>query len=58
MTNNRLLSSDKETFERSIAETTLEAIELPPGDKAVLSLQLPAQFIIVFDPVAHAAPFH
>jgi class 3 adenylate cyclase len=51
------LPENKETFERLIAEVTLEAIELPPGDKAVLSLQLPAQFIIVFDPVTHAAHF-
>ena len=32
-------------------------IELPPGEKASLSLQLPAEFIIVFDPVTHAAQF-
>ena len=37
--------------------STLDAIELPPGEKAILSLQLPAQFIIVFDPVTHAAQF-
>jgi class 3 adenylate cyclase len=46
-----------ETFERLIAEMTLEAIELSPGGTAVLSLNLPAQFIIVFDPVTHAAQF-
>ena len=32
---------------------TLESIELPPGEKAILSLQLPAEFLIVFDPVTH-----
>jgi class 3 adenylate cyclase len=36
---------------------TLEALELPPGDKAILSLNLPAEFVIVFDPVTHAAQF-
>ena len=36
---------------------TLDALELPAGEKAVLSLQLPAQFIIVFEPVTHAAQF-
>ena len=40
-----------------IDELTLEPIELPPGEKAVLSLQLPAEFVIVFDPVTHAAHF-
>lgn len=30
---------------------------MPAGEKAVLSLQLPAQFIIVFEPVTHAATF-
>jgi len=35
----------------------IDALELPAGEKAVLSLQLPAQFIIVFEPVTHAAQF-
>jgi class 3 adenylate cyclase len=30
---------------------------LPVGEKAVLSLQLPPQFIIVFEPVTHTAQF-
>src|SRR5215207_9235139 len=33
-----------------IDDITLEAIELPPGEKALLALQLPAKFVIVFDP--------
>ena len=44
-------------FERLIGEITLEAIELPPNDKALLSLTLPAEFVIVFEPVTHAAQF-
>ncbi len=36
---------------------TLEALELPAGDKALISLQLPAEFIIIFDPVTHATQF-
>jgi len=36
---------------------TLDALELPPHEKAVRSLQLPQQFIIVFEPVTHAAKF-
>ncbi|MGQ0685220.1 adenylate/guanylate cyclase domain-containing protein [Bradyrhizobium sp.] len=48
---------DDESFTRLTEEVTLEAIELPPGEKAVLSLQLPKQFVIVFEPVTHAAHF-
>jgi class 3 adenylate cyclase len=48
---------NEESFEQLTDEVTLEALELPPGEKAVLSLQLPAQFIIVFEPVTHSAQF-
>lgn len=48
---------NEESFSRLIDEVTLEAIELPPGEKAVLSLQLPNQFCIVFEPVTHSAQF-
>lgn len=44
-------------FARLIDEITLEAVELPPGEKAILSLQLPAEFVIVFDPVTHSTQF-
>jgi class 3 adenylate cyclase len=41
-----------------VGETlTLDSIELPPGEKAHLSLMLPAEFLIVFEPVTHAAQF-
>src|SRR5579864_1344667 len=36
---------------------TLDTLELPAGEKAQLSLQLPAEFLIVFEPVTHAAQF-
>ncbi len=36
---------------------TLDALELPAGERAVMSLQLPPQFIIVFEPVTHSAHF-
>ena len=36
---------------------TLETIELPPGEKALVSVQLPPLFVIVFEPVSHAAHF-
>jgi class 3 adenylate cyclase len=48
---------DDAAFSRLVEEATLEAIELPPGEKALLSLQLPKQFIIVFEPVTHSAQF-
>jgi class 3 adenylate cyclase len=48
---------NEQTLPRLTEEVTLEAIELPAGEKAVISLQLPKQFIIVFEPVTHAAHF-
>src|SRR5215475_5550477 len=48
---------NKESFDSLTEEVTLDSLELPAGEKAVLSLQLPAQFIIVFEPVTHAAQF-
>ena len=48
---------NKESFAALTEEVTLDALELPAGEKAVLSLQLPPQFIIVFEPVTHAAQF-
>jgi len=48
---------NKEMFESLTDEVTLDALELPAGEKAVLSLQLPPQFIIVFEPVTHSAQF-
>jgi len=48
---------NEETFASLTEEVTLDALELPGGEKAVLSLQLPAQFIIVFEPVTHSAQF-
>ncbi len=48
---------NKESFESLTDEVTLDGLELPAGEKAVLSLQLPPQFIIVFEPVTHSAQF-
>src|SRR5207237_467131 len=41
----------------SIGEFTIDSIELPPGERAVLSLQLPKDFVILFDPVTHGSQF-
>src|SRR5215469_12352841 len=46
-----------ETLGDSLAEFTVDSIELAPGEKAVLSVQLPKQFVIVFDPVTHGTQF-
>ncbi len=48
---------NEESFAALSSEVVLDALELPAGEKAVLSLQLPAEFIIVFEPVTHAAQF-
>jgi class 3 adenylate cyclase len=48
---------DDEAFARLMQDIVLDSVELPPGEKAILSLQLPATFVIVFDPVTHAAQF-
>ena len=47
----------EQALDRLLDEIVLEMVELPPGEKAILSLQLPAQFCILFDPVTHTARF-
>jgi class 3 adenylate cyclase len=44
---------DDEALAAWVEENTLDARELSPGEKAVLSLQLPEGHVIVFDPVLH-----
>ncbi|SCX85708.1 adenylate/guanylate cyclase domain-containing protein [Microvirga guangxiensis] len=46
-----------DNFEQLLDEIVLDAVELPPGERVILSLQLPANFVIVFDPVTHAAQY-
>ena len=46
-----------EGYEEKVDQFILESLELPPGEKAVISLQLPAEFVIVFEPVTHTAQF-
>src|SRR4051795_6551507 len=46
-----------EDLERVGEEITLDTLELPAGEKAQLSLQLPAEFLTLFEPVTHAAQF-
>ncbi|WMT78602.1 adenylate/guanylate cyclase domain-containing protein [Bradyrhizobium sp. Ash2021] len=44
-------------MEKLLDEITLEIVDLPPGERAILSLQAPAGTLIVFDPVTHTAQF-
>lgn len=44
-------------FEDAMHEIMIDSIERAPGEKASLSLQLPAAFVILMEPVTHAAHF-
>jgi class 3 adenylate cyclase len=44
-------------LEAILDEITIDSIELDPGEKGVISVQLPLEFVIVFEPVTHAAHF-
>jgi len=44
-------------LEAILEEITIDSIELGPGEKGQISVQLPAAFVIVFEPVTHAAHF-
>ena len=46
-----------ENYEAMVDDFIIDHVELAPGEKAVLSVQLPAEFIIVFEPVTHSAQF-
>ena len=48
------LPSDMEAL---LGEVTLEGVDLPSGERAILSLRLPQGTVIVFDPVTHTAQF-
>jgi class 3 adenylate cyclase len=48
---------DGPEFEKILDDITLDVLEVPPGEKATMSVQLPEGFIIVFDPVSHSAHF-
>jgi hypothetical protein len=44
-------------LEKLLDDVTLEIVDLPAGERALLSLQVPQGTLIVFDPVTHAAQF-
>jgi class 3 adenylate cyclase len=47
----------EENYEEIMETLVLENAEVPAGEKIVISMQLPAKFIIVFEPVTHAVQF-
>ncbi len=46
-----------EGYQEKVDQFIIETLELPAGEKAVVSLQLPAEFVIIFEPVTHSAQF-
>ncbi len=44
-------------FAETLEAMVIETVEVPPGEKMVLSLHLPEQFVIVFEPVTHSVQF-
>jgi len=55
--NSGIVVPEGEEFSALVQEVILDSVELPAGERAILSLQLPEQFMIVFEPVTHAAQF-
>jgi class 3 adenylate cyclase len=51
------LDLPEENFTGLMEEFTIDAMEVGPGEKAQLSLTLPADFVIVFEPATHFAHF-
>ncbi len=47
----------EEDFVGLMEKFTIDAMEIGPGEKAQLSLTLPADFVILFEPVTHFAHF-
>ena len=46
-----------ENYEAMVDDFVIDHVDLAPDEKAVLSVQLPAEFIIIFEPVTHSAQF-
>jgi class 3 adenylate cyclase len=47
----------EQNYEQYMQQMWLDGVEIPAGEKVILSLVLPKEFVIVFDPVTHAAQF-
>ena len=48
---------DEATLKALLDDIVLDSIEVPAGEKASMSLQLPAEFVIIVDPVTHSVHF-
>jgi class 3 adenylate cyclase len=46
-----------ENLEDLFSKALLEMVELGPGERAFMSLHLPAEFVIIFDAVTHSTQF-
>jgi len=46
-----------DNVESILNDIAIDSLELQPSEKAVLSVQLPAEFVIAFDPVTHGTQF-
>jgi class 3 adenylate cyclase len=44
-------------FEELIQDAVIDAVEIPAGGQAILSVHLPEGFVIIFDPVTHTTQF-
>jgi class 3 adenylate cyclase len=51
------LRVDETRLQSVMDEIVIDSIELGPGERGVLSMTLPAEFVIVFEPVTHSAQF-
>jgi class 3 adenylate cyclase len=47
----------EENYQQLFDEFVLDHVELDAGEKGVLSIQQPAEFLIIFEPVTHTAQF-
>ena len=51
------VAEPEEGYQQLVDDIMLDHVELAAGEKGVLAIQLPAEFIIVFEPVTHSAQF-
>ena len=47
----------EEDYASVVENFIMETVELPPGEKAILSIQLPEAFVVVFEPMTHSVQF-
>ena len=52
-----VVAADADTFDTLVQASMLETAELGPGERMILSLQLPSRDVTLFDPVTHRAQF-